>query len=267
MKINEAIIKYHEKNRYTDIFQAEGLLGKKEHIKNVITLSRTLADYLHSDLDRNFLDICSEHHDDGRVNQYELLGKFWDTKISHNSLGIDRFNKFLIDEGDFTVDTSLEIFRDVILYHGRMKLANLSPESKKYVEIVTAADDFENVCSCISYLLKEVETDAKGYISNNPQADQTFVSDFVFEHFKNGEKFDKIKYCNTYAEYILFVATLAIDCIKKYGNLAKLALSQPGYGYSSIILGFKDIFEKTLSSDMAKDSYKFLSSSINNNLR
>lgn len=263
MKINKCIMKYHNENRYTDIFQEEGLLGKREHIKNVIGTSLAIADFQHSDVDREFLSICAEHHDDGRVDQYHLLGKFWDTEVSHNSLGIDRFNKFLMNQDDFTIDTSIDIFRDVILYHGRMHLVNLSPESAKYVELVTAADDFENACSCVSYLVREVETDAKGYISENPEADQTHVSDFVFEHFKNGEKFDKMKYCTTYGEYILFAATLATNCIKKYGDIAKTALSQPGYGYDSILLGFKDVFEKTLSTEMAEKSYEVLSSMIN----
>ena len=262
MIINKAIIKYHEENRYSDIFNEPQLLGKKLHVENVIRTSGAIADFLHSDVDRKFLSLCAEHHDDGRVDQFHLLGKFWDTLVSHNSLGVDRFNRFLLNSEDFTVDNSVNIFRDVICYHGREWLANLSSDSLAYIKIISAADDFENACSCVSYLLKEVETDAKGYISNNPQADQTFVSDFVFEHFKNGEKFDKIRHCTTYGEYILFAGTLATNCIKKYGSIAKVALLQPGYGYSSIIEGFRDVFEKTLTTEMANKAYDVLFSMI-----
>ena len=139
---------------------------------------------------------------------------------------------------------------------------NLSPESKEYVEIITAADDFENACSCVSYLVHEVETDAKGYISKNPEADQTEVSNFVFDHFKDGVKFDKMKYCKTYAEYVLFAATLATSCIKKYGEIAKVALQQPGYEYDTILDGYKDVFRKTLTSEMADKAYDVLASMI-----
>ena len=260
--INKAILSYHEANRYKNIFQGEGLLGKKEHIKNVIRTSQAIADFRHSNVDREFLEICAEHHDDGRVDQYRLLGKFWDTEVTHNALGLDRFNQFLLGLGEFTIDQTIDIFRDVILYHGRMKLTNLSPESKEYVEIVTAADDFENACSCVSYLVHEVETDAKGYISKNPKADQTAVSNFVFDHFKDGVKFDKMKYCETYAEYVLFAATLATSCIKKYGEIAKVALQQPGYGYDTILAGYKDVFNKTLTPEMADKVYKVLASMI-----
>ena len=260
--INKAILSYHEANRYETIFQGEGLLGKKEHIKNVIKTSLAIADFKHSNVDREFLAVCAEHHDDGRVDQYRLLGKFWDNVVTHNALGLDRFDQFLLGLEEFTIDQSVNIFRDVILYHGRMRLANLSPESKEYVEIVTAADDFENACSCVSYLVHEVETDAKGYISQNPEADQTEVSNFVFDHFKDGVKFDKMKYCKTYAEYVLFVATLATSCIKKYGEIAKVALQQPGYGYDTILAGYKDVFRKTFAPEMGEEAYKVLASMI-----
>ena len=251
-KINPAVLAYHKANRYYDIFSKEELLGKQAHVKNVIALSKTIANSLGIDVNMTFLKICAEHHDDGRVNQYEILGKFWDTKTSHNVLGIDRLDKFLATRKDLKIDHFVSILRDVILWHGRMRLTNLPAESKPYVDIITAADDFENACSCVSYLVKEVETDAKGYIEKNPQADQKEVSDFVWDHFEKGEKFDKNVYCTTYAEYVLFATTLATNCIKRYGNVAKDALSQPGYGYDSIIEGYRYVFSKTLTPDMAK---------------
>ena len=260
--INKAILSYHKANRYETIFRGKGLIGKKEHIKNVIRTSLAIADFRHSNVERKFLSICAEHHDDGRVNQYQLLGKFCDDEVTHNSLGLDRFDQFLLGLEEFTVDETVDIFRNVILYHGRMKMTNLSPESKEYVEIITAADDFENACSCISYLVHEVETDAKGYISKNPKANQTAVSDFVFNHFKEGVKFDKMKYCGTYAEYVLFAATLATNCIKKYGEIAKVALRQPGYGYGTILAGYKEVFSKTLTPELADKAYNVLCSMI-----
>lgn len=262
MKINNAVLAYHNANRYYEIFSEEGLLGKKQHIENVIAQTKAIAKSQNLSLDMDLLAICAEHHDDGRVDQYKLLGKFWDTEVSHNVLSINRFEKFISTQEDLTIDSSIEILRDAMLYHGRMHLANLSADSLPYVEIITAADDFENALSCVSYLVKEVETDAKGYIQKNPSANQKEVSSFVWEHFCNGEKFDKMKFCTTYAEYVLFAATLATSCIKKYGNIAKVALSQEGYGYSSIIEGYRDVFSKTLNPDMAKKAISKLISLV-----
>lgn len=260
--INKALLAYHQANRYTDIFVGDGLIGKKNHIANVISQTSAIAAVQHLDIDHQFLQFCAEHHDDGRVNQYEILGKFWDTEISHNVLSLDRLDKFLANQENLVVDTSVLILRDVMLYHGRMWLTNLSPESKPYVEVITAADDFENALSCVSYLVREKEEDAKGYIKSHPESDQTTVSPFVWEHFCQGEKFDKAKYCQTYGEYVLFAATLATNCIKKYGDLTITALSQPGYGYSSILEGFRDVFQKTLDNATAKKAFEVLESMV-----
>lgn len=254
IKISPQVLAYHNANRYYNIFSKEGLSGKKEHVKNVIALSTVIANFLGANVDTIFLTICAEHHNDGCVDQYEQLGKFCDSKISHHELGISRLNHFLTSRGFYKTGSSMEILHDVMLWHGRTHPKYLSEESKPYVDIVTAADDFENACSCVSYLVKEVETDAKDYIQANPQADQKAVSRFVWEHFEDGEKFDKMKYCSTYAEYVLFAATLATSCIKQYGRFAKDALSQPGYGYSSIIEGYRDVFSNTLTPDMAEQA-------------
>lgn len=259
MNINKAILQYHQKNRYEAIFVGDkSLEDERLHIANVITLSEAIARAQHSPVDYEFLALCAGHHDDGRVNQYELLGKFLDSEILHNELSAQRFNRFMEQNHITEIDDSIRLFLDVMLYHGRMDVANLSDESRLYVEIITAADDFENACSCVSYLVREAETDAKGYIKEKPEANQKFLSNFVWEHFCRGEKFDKMKYCTTYAEYVLFAATLAMSCIKKYGDIAKVALSQPGYGYSSILDGYKDVFSKTLYPKTAREAYDVL---------
>jgi len=259
MKIGNSLMAYHRQNRFYEIFNHEGLLIKKAHIQSVINVSRNIAEFQHSNVDMEFLALCAEHHDDGRVNQYELLGKFWDNKVSHNTLGIERLNAFLLTQNNPEIDKSLEILRDVMLYHGRMWLTNLSKESLPYVEIVTAADDFENACSCVTYLLDEVKNDAKGYIAANPTTDQTQVSSYVFDHFKRGEKFDKSKYCTTYGEYIIFAATLATNCIRKYSDIAKVALAQT-YNGMTVVENFHEIFKATLTPEMAEEAFEVLSS-------
>lgn len=262
MNISNSLRAYHYANGYFDIFNSEGLFGKKKHIEKVIVLSCAIAKFRHSDVDMEFLQLCAEHHDDGRVNQYELLGKFYDGKVSHNTLGIERLNAFLLKCEDFAIDESIEVMRDVMLYHGRMKLANLSDVSRSYVEIITAADDFDNACACVNYLLDKVKTDAKGYIENNPERDQTEVSNYVFEHFKAGEKFDKMKYCTTYGEYVIFAATLATNCIKQYTDIAKVALMQRDENGKTILERYNDIFQETLQPEMAKKAFAVLSGKV-----
>lgn len=258
MFMNSFINQYHLDNRYFDIFKgSDALDAKRLHVENVIRFAEKLYDKSGVAISKELLLLCAEHHDDGRVDQYRLLGKFWDSEISHNVLGLERFDKYLLHE-DFEnpTDASIQIFRDVMLYHGRLQLC-VSSISYLYIAIITAADDLENAAACVSYLIREVETDAKGYRHDNPDADQTYVSKFVFDHFVSGEKFDKMKYCHTYGEYVLFAATLMTSCIKKY-NFAREILLQPGYGYPSILAGYKKVFEATLPSEMAEKAYKVL---------
>ena len=260
--LNPILNQYHLANRYFDIFAGcDALDTKRAHIENVIRFTEKLFDTMSPDcgINKELLMFCAEHHDDGRVDQYRLLGKFWDTEVSHSSLGVDRFDKWLQKSTFISpIDQSIQIFRDVLLYHGRPSLC-FTEASKPYVCLITSADDLENAAACVSYLIREIETDAKGYRNDHPEASQQSVSDFVFEHFASGKKFDKIRFCNTYAEYILFAATLMTSCIKKY-NFAKELLLQPGYGYNSILEGYKHVFEYALSPEMAVKAYAVLRS-------
>lgn len=256
--LSTILTNYDKDNRPEDIFVGSPALDtKREHVENVTRFTMKLFDTMvPNGISKELLLFCATHHDDGRVDQYQLLGKFWDTEVSHNSLGVDRFDRWLTQNGYHSISIQEQIFRDVLLYHGRPSLC-YTDVSKQYVQLITAADDLENASACISYLIREVETDAKGYVHDNPEADQKSVSDFVFEHFTLGEKFDKLRYCKTYAEYVLFAATLMTSCIKKY-NFAKELLLQPGYGYSSILSGYKDVFEKTLYPETAQKAYEIL---------
>jgi len=257
LKINPAILQYHSDNRYYDIFVGRALEGKRKHIENVIEFTKKMLKFFPSNVNEELLMLCVEHHDDGRVNQMELIGKYWDSKVSHNVLGLERFDTTISGYDSVIIDDSIYIFRNVLLYHERMSLL-ANDISRPYVEIVSAVDNFENACSAVSYLLNEVENDVKGYKHDNPEMDQSTVSDFVFEHFSNGEVFDKIKYCNTYAEYVLYAATLVTSCIKRFGTMAIDILKQPAYGYSSILEGYKVIFEAVLTKADATRAYNIL---------
>lgn len=261
--MNQNLLAYHEGNRYTDIF-AEGLQGKLKHAEAVIKTVNAIADFQHADVDRELLSVLAEHHDDGRVDQYRLLGKLLDTEVSHNVLGADRLEKF-ITHNNLEVDVEIQLLRNVMMYHGRQHLApQLGKEERVYIDLVTVADDFENATSCVSYFIKEVENDEKGYVKSNPDADQKEVtSDFIWHSYATGRKFEKMQYCKTYADYILFGGTLATACITKYNEVAKTALMQPGYGYSSILEGFKVTFEKTLTAEDAERAYEILAGMLN----
>ena len=261
--MKENLIKYHDANRYKAIFNSEGLRGKLEHIGRVKETAKAIAQVQHAPVDMELLEALAEHHDDGRVKQYELLGKFWDTEVSHNILGADRLEKFIV-ANDLVIDKEIELLRNVMLYHGRQHLMyKPTVEEMVYIGLITAADDFENATSCISYLVKEVETDAKGYVVAEPDSDQMKISsDFVWECYTQGEKFDKMKVCKTYADYILFAGTLATSCIKKYGEIAKTAMMQSGYGYESVLEGFKDVFDKTLEPLLARKAYAVLEETV-----
>lgn len=259
--MNNALKSYHESNRYTIIFtdKVPELAIKRMHIQRVKETARAIAQVQRSTVDKELLDILAEHHDDGRVDQYEILGKFWDTELHHCMLGAERLEAYLHDN-QFDFDPETDLLWKVMKYHGRLDIAeNVSEEEREYIEIISAADDFENGTSCVSYLIHEIDTDAKGYKTANPEDNQkTVTSQMIWDCYENGKKYDKLKYCHTYADYILFAGMLATNCIMKYGKIAKTALQQPGYGYNSILEGFKATFEYALESQDATKAYKIM---------
>lgn len=267
--VSDLLLAYANQHKASDIFVGSPALEtKRQHIENVVSLVSRLYETspMKSLYCYDLLVICAAMHDIGRKKQFELLGKFWDTEVSHNVLGVDHLDswlakqmanyKFAMQIRTAEVQAQINILRDVILYHGRQDLC-FNVGSKPYVDMVTAADDLENAAACISYLIREVEEDAKGYRKANPDADQKQVSDYVFDHFKKGEKFDKSVYCHTYAEYVLFAATLMTSSCKKH-MFASSLLKEPGYGYASILEGYKDVFFKTLTPEMAEKAYDVL---------
>lgn len=259
--MKEALRMYHENNRCEMIFK-EGepaLEIKRDHIKRVVKMALVFAEVQNSKVDTELLKVVAEHKDDGRVDQYSLLGKFLDSEVTHFALGVDRVNRFL-KEKNIEPDTEIDLLRNVMMYHGRENLiAKMSREEREYISIISAADDFENATSCVRYLIREADTDAKGYEQKNPEANQKKVTnDKIWMWYQTGEKFDKMLYCQTYADYILFAATLATNCIKQYNNLAKIVLKQQRYGSPTILEGFQYTFEHVLEEKDAEKAYKIL---------
>ena len=240
----------------------EAIARKRTHVEMV---TKYVEYFATEDMDYELLHFCAKHHDDGRGIQYiDQGGKLDDRKKSHSEYGTEMFLNF-IHERNLKLDSEAQICLDVIKYHGypgNLTELPISDESRKYVEAVRSADSLENAVSCVSYLLINVKYDEKGYVEENPQLDQTFVSDEVWKHFVKGEKFDKLKLCHTYAEYILFASTLATDAVRKMEKIARKIMHSPGYGYSSIMEGYKHIFNEVLSKEMAPKAYEIFAKNI-----
>ena len=240
---------------------------KLEHIARVTILTEKLCP------DNRLAKVSAKFHDIGRFSQIELLGSFNDAKILHHYLGEDFIARALY-QGKLEPSQELEAIRLAVSYHARMKFmpykSEIPQQTIDIVDSVGRADDIENGCiGAVSYLEREALTDAKGYIKENPESDQTKVSAEVWDFFKKGEKFDKMKFCKTYADYTLFAAVLAITSLKgKDRALAKHALELPCKGssidgqerrqYTSALEGYKDIFSKLIEPEKAKGAYKIL---------
>jgi len=241
--------------------------GKLEHIARVAVLTEKLCP------EDKVARVAAKYHDIGRFPQMELLGSFNDGKILHHYLGEDFIARALY-QGKIEPSPELEAIRLAISYHARMNFMPYKSEIPEatidIVDAVGRADDIENGCiGAVGYIEREAVTDTKGYRKENPEADQTKVSPEVWEFFKKGEKFDKMKFCKTYADYTLFAAILAITSLKgKDRNLAKHALGLPCKGsvlegqertqYSSALEGYKDIFSRLIEQEKAQAAYEIL---------
>ena len=255
-------LKIYGKNHSLEKDFPEAIARKRTHVEMV---TKYVEYFATEDMDYELLHFCAKHHDDGRGIQYiDQGGKLDDRKKSHSEYGTEMFLNF-IHERNLKLDSEAQICLDVIKYHGypgSLSELPISDESRKYVEAVRSADSLENAVSCVSYLLINVKYDEKGYVEANPQLDQTFVSDEVWKHFVKGEKFDKMKLCHTYAEYILFASTLATDAVCKMGEIARKIMHSSGYGYSSIMEGYKHIFNEVLSKEMSPKAYEIFAKNI-----
>lgn len=254
----EGISGYLEERALDVLFDDPRLAIKKAHIQEMTEIAMQIADG-QEDVDKDLLRICCLHHDDGRAPQMKFLGNFNDRELTHNALGLDMLDRYLM-ANKVSMTPEIQILRDVIYYHGRMLLGvmDIPAPSQKYVEIASDADDIENGCiGAVGYLADEADSDAKGYNKDFPEW-QGKIKPELFGYFERGEWFDKIKNCHSYSEYILFAATLAMKSIKKYGEIVKKAMLLPSYGYPSALAGYVDIFHKYMSPDDAERASKIL---------
>lgn len=260
--IDAYLEKMHEKYKENTAVQE-----KLEHIARVKVLTEKLCP------DDRLAKVAAKYHDIGRFPQMELLGSFNDGRVLHHYLGEDFIARALY-QGILEPSEELETIRLAVSYHARMNFmpyrAQVPEKTINIVDAVGRADNIENGCiGAVGYVEREALTDAKGYKKENPSADQTKVSTEVWEFYQKGEKFDKMKFCKTYADYTLFAAILAITSLKgKDRALAKHALKLPCKGsniegqerkqYASALEGYKDIFSRLIEPEKAMKAYKIL---------
>lgn len=227
--------------------------------------------------------IAAKIHDIGRFDQYEVLGKFDDGKILHHYLG-ENFITRAVYQGEIKDSEELDMLRAVVKYHGRdrfIPFKNEIPEqAKNLIDIIGRVDGIENGCiGAVGYLVREKEEDAKSYRANNPELDMKSISPEVMSFFEKGEKFDKMKYCKTYADYTLFAVVLAITALK--GKDRELALdAMKNYTcsravklpdgsteikeYENAIEGYNDVFSELLYPEDKEKCMEILEGFYNN---
>ena len=85
------------------------------------------------------------------------------------------------------------------------------------------------------------------------------ISNDVLKLYLKGETFNKLTYCKTYADYILFAASLAIQSLKGSDKtIAKKIMKQNCGKYENALIGYKDLFEKYLEPSKVKECLKCL---------
>ena len=232
-------------------------LDKLSHIKNVTSLAKIVSN------DDRMAIISAKFHDIGRFKQLELLGSFNDGILLHHYIGEDVVTRAVFNR-QLSVSKELNAIRQVVQYHGRQAYIPYKPELAEgvigLIDVISRVDGIENGCiGATGYLVREAETDAKGYRENNPDLDMKSVSPEVWEFYSKGQKFDKLKYCKTYADYTLFAAILAIEALKgKDRDVARIAMDIEANGYESALAGYKNIFSKLVAPEYADKAFEVL---------
>ena len=235
----------------------KAVMDKIQHIKNVVTLTKRISP------DNRMARIAAKFHDIGRFEQLRLIGSFNDGVLLHHNIGEDVITRAVFKK-ELDISDELNAIRQVVQYHGRQRFIpykpNLDDGVVDLIDIISRVDEIENGCiGATGYLIREATEDAKGYRKEHPELDMKSVSPEVWEFFSKGDKFDKLKYCKTYADYALFACVLAIKSLRGQDKqIAKLAMDLKCNGYESALDGYKDIFNKLIQPEYAKKAFEIL---------
>lgn len=220
-KLNELdnwINEYLEKQNVIEAHKKD----KYEHSKRTANIAKQIYP------NNKLLEVAMKFHDIGRFIQYDRIKSFDDKILSHYILG-----KQFIEEQEMNNNISsskeLNIIKYVIRYHigikyiPRDELVNINEETLNLIKYSSIVDAIDNGCIGATYYIeREILNDEKHYKKNNPDLDMKNVSNDVLSYYLNNEKFDKYKYCKTYADYLLFAILLLIESLKSIDNTDKV---------------------------------------------
>ncbi len=241
-----------------------GLGAKIPHCCNVIKIAEQRSYAQQEEVNIELVQILARLHDLGRSIQWEATKSFNDRLVNHRYLGQQLIEQYIRDN-QVEITPDWMILMDVIAYHGIKHMWDFaSPLSLPYLEIISDADDIENGCTgALSYLEDEKARDDKGYIAINPEKDQRDCKPELLGYLERGEKFNKATLCETYAEYFVFAATLAVNSCIQHGDIAKKAMAMPALykerqgdidlSYNGVA-GYCRLFEKHLHPEDAKNA-------------
>lgn len=246
MIISPAILAYHNANRYYEIFRKEIFKETRQTVQSVIQLAEQIRIITASQLDKDMLAILAEHHLDGVVDQYNLLNKFWDNEAPHNVLGYERLQDFFELHPEFDTNNESVAYMADVMLHYKNSNVNSSMEQLSYRELITIAVDFD-------YAFRNFFK-----LSELKNSFYTQISEDVWYNFKNGIVIGFNNHFESTADLILSTATLAMNCIYKYGHIAKFLFESSGYGYPTILDGYRYILSCFLSPYVADTAFEVI---------
>lgn len=203
-----------------------GLGGKTNHVKNVVSMGMKLVT---PEMNPELASICLQLHDIGRSVQWTNIGAFNDGKMNHRYIALQMIEQFVRQE-KCEMSSDWRVLIDVVQFHGVPHMWGLVHEdSMPYVKMVSKADNIENgCCGALGYLEDEKSRDDKGYVKVSPDRDQRDCKPYLLDYLERGQKFNKMTECETYAEYFVFAAMLAVNaCLDPETEaIAKEAMNQ-----------------------------------------
>ena len=218
MKIDNENLKYLE-TWINDFLERQDI--SEIHIKDKYEHSyRTakIAKLLYPD--NKLLEIAMKFHDIGRFVQFKKISSFDDNILSHYIVGREYVEELEKNE-EIKSSKELDIIKYVIKYHMGSKyikpedINNIDKNTLELIELSSIVDAIDNGCIGATYYIeREIQNDEKHYIVNYPSLDMKSVSKEVLYFYLTNEKFDKFKYCKTYADYLLYAVILLIVSLK-----------------------------------------------------
>lgn len=196
------------------------------HFPTVSEIAKKLAP------EDKILQLAADVHDYGRIPQIEMTGMFNDgypgsCTHDHHVIGYHRFFADmyeLLQEEYAARRQDLEQIASAILLHGlkgrafEKEFLALDARTAGIVDTVSMIDDVANGTQCAGYLLRECEERAKavskgGFIPDE-NAELRTVTPRVMELFRQKVRFNRNAECETYPDYVLFGASLAIHSLE-----------------------------------------------------